>query len=99
MLATDGHAYLEKGGVIYPIFTEIPKKKPTEYRIAQAPTIADLSLDHDIPIQKKLKATIHSMPTLKVLSAEILWHDKRITALIAVYDDEFHRVHGMFIFQ
>ena len=53
MLATDGHAYLEKGGVIYPIFTEIPKKKPTEYRIAQAPTIADLSLDHDIPIQKK----------------------------------------------
>lgn len=76
MLATDGHAYLEKGGVIYPIFTEIPKKKPTEYRIAQAPTIADLSLDHDIPIQKKLKATIHSMPTLKVLSADI-WAFKK----------------------
>lgn len=72
MLATDGHAYFEKDGAIYPVFTQIPKKNPAEYCIMHAPKISDLSLDHDIPVEKELKRQINSMPTLKILSKDIL---------------------------
>lgn len=72
MIATDGHAYFEKDGEIYPVFTQIPKKIPAEYCIIQAPKIDDLSLDHDNPIEKELKKQIATMPTLKTLSLDIL---------------------------
>lgn len=72
MIATDGHSYFEKDGTIYPVFTQIPKKNPAEYCIAQAPKIDDLSLDHDNPVEKELRKAIHSMPTLELLSQDIL---------------------------
>lgn len=71
MLATDGHAYFEKAGIIYPIFTQIPKKSPAKYCILQAPKIDELSLDHDNPIENELKKFISCMPTLKFLSNDI----------------------------
>jgi len=71
MLATDGHAYFEKGGNIYPVYTQIPKQSPPEYRLLKAPKIDELSLDHDNPVEKKLKEAIGSMPTLQLLSADI----------------------------
>jgi hypothetical protein len=77
MLATDGHAYFEKGGSIYPVFTQIPGKYPKEYRILQAPKIDELSLDHDNPIEKELRKHIKSMPTLELLSGDV-WRFKQI---------------------
>ena len=71
MIATDGHAYFEKGNTIYPVYTQIPQQTPAEYRLLQADKIDELSLDHDNPIEKELKKVIHTMPTLQLLSADI----------------------------
>lgn len=71
MLATDGHAYFEKEGKIYPIYTQIPKQVTPEYKLLQAPKIDELSLDHDNPVEKELKKAIGSMPTLQLLSEDI----------------------------
>lgn len=76
MLGNDGHAYFEKGGKIYSIFTQIPKKVPAEYCVICAPKIDDLSLDHDNPIEKELKKRINTMPTLMRLSTDI-WNYKQ----------------------
>jgi hypothetical protein len=71
MLATDGHACLEKDGKVYHIYTQVPKQTPPEYRLLQAPKIDELSLDHDNPVEKELKKAIGSMPTLQLLSTDI----------------------------
>ena len=71
MLASDGYAYFEVAGVIYPVFTQIPKKTPAEYCLLKAPKIDELSLDHDNPIENELKKYISIMPTLKALSQDI----------------------------
>ena len=71
MLATDGHAYFEKDGKVYHIYTQVPKQTPPEYRLLQAPKIDELSLDHDNPVEKELKKAICSMPTLQLLSTDI----------------------------
>jgi len=71
MIATDGHAYFEKDNTIYPVYTQIPKQTPAEYRLLQAEKIDELSLDHDNPVEKELKKVIHTMPTLQLLSADI----------------------------
>lgn len=71
MLATDGHAYFEKGGKIYTVYTQIPGKVPSEYQILQAPKMDELSLDHDHPVEKELRKSIDTMPALKHLSLDI----------------------------
>ena len=76
MLGSDKHAYFEKDGKIYSIFTQIPQKVPAEYCVVCAPKIDDLSLDHDNPIEKELKKRINTMPTLMTLSEDI-WNYKQ----------------------
>jgi hypothetical protein len=71
MLASDGYAYFEKAGTIFPVFTQIPKKIPSEYCLLRAPKIDELSLDHDNPIEYELRKYISIMPTLGVLSKDI----------------------------
>ncbi|MBE6944368.1 MAG: hypothetical protein E7453_09005 [Ruminococcaceae bacterium] len=56
---------------VYPVYTQIPKKMPAEYRLLQADKIDELSLDHDNPVEKEMKKVIHTMPTLRLLSADI----------------------------
>lgn len=71
MLASDGYAYLEKAGTIYPVFTQIPQKAPAEYCLLKAIKIDELSLDHDNPVENELKKYISNMPILGVLSKDI----------------------------
>lgn len=61
----------EKDNTVYPVYTQIPKQIPAEYRLLQAEKIDELSLDHDDPVEKELKKVIHTMPTLQLLSADI----------------------------
>lgn len=77
MLGTDGHAYFSKDGVVYTVFTQIPKKTPADYCAAHIPKIDDLSLDHDNPVKNVLKSEISTMPVLNLLSQDI-WKFKQV---------------------
>ena len=79
-IANDNHAYFKKGGKIYPIFTQIPNTKPVKYVMALSPHIKELSLDHDIPIEKELRKAISAMPILKKLSTDIVRFKKTYIA-------------------
>ncbi len=73
IISIDGHAYIEKDGITYPLYTEnFQKGKGVGFEIAKTKTLRDLSLDHDIPLVKALEQEITTMPEYKKLSDDIM---------------------------
>lgn len=79
MLANDSHAYFEKDGEIYPIFTEVPGTGI--YHKITAVKMRHLSLDHDYPLKDALSAYLPSLPEYKKLSDDILLFAKEYKIL------------------
>lgn len=79
MLANDNHAYFEKDGAIYPIFTETIGTG-TYHKIATN-NMRGLSLDHDYPLKSALRTHLQSLPEYKKLSDDILLFKNECKAL------------------
>ena len=72
-IATDGHAYIERKGKTYPVYTETYQKgNAVAFEIANVTSVRFLSLDHDIPMYDALQAALGNMPEYKKLSDDIL---------------------------
>ena len=74
MLANNHQAYFEKGGTIYPVFTENPSVGIYQKLICDK--MKQLSLDHDYPLEGALRAYIGSMSEFKKLSDDVLLFKK-----------------------
>lgn len=73
MLGSDHRAYFEKNGQIYTTFTKIVQQGTYNEIITN--DIGSLSLDHDIPVERALRACLvaNQMPEFKKLSDDIVY--------------------------
>jgi hypothetical protein len=77
MIAIDGYVYIESGGKIYSVYTEVVKNGiSTGYEKAKVSTMRDLSLDHDTPLYHALYNALGTMPEYKKLSDSIKQYQK-----------------------
>ena len=96
VIATDGHAYIEKNGLTYPVYTETYQKGHSGgFEIANITVSRQLSLDHDIPMFDALQSALVNMPEYHKLSDDVKRIQKanpkdNASALSKKYFDQFY---------